>query len=508
MHQPNFLVALSRLFVAATSVVLACGCTPGEQTPPQPGSPSPPRVTSALAERTGPPNVVLIYVDDLGYGDLASFGHHTIETPHLDRLANEGMSFSNFYAPSPLCSPSRAALLTGRTPFRTGIENWIPEDTNVQLGEQEVSLGKLFKSRGYATFLGGKWHLNGSLDSQLHTQPQDHGFDHWMALHAFALPNHRNPENFYRNGEALGRVDGFTAGLTLDETLDWLDQHRATSDAPFFLYLAPPEPHSMIASPPEYNARYAHLTNGEPEPFVNGTTEPSSDLEARGPGEYYANVTYLDAQIGRLLTYLDEHDLTNDTFVFFSSDNGPVTTDWRHWWEINLYGSTGGLRGRKADLWEGGIRVPAIVRWPGQVEPGTWSDAILSAYDVLPTLAPIVGFAVPDDRPIDGEDFGRVLKGEPWQRQRPLYWEFDDDQGYHYALRKGRYKLLADAQLERVSLHDLERDPFEVVQLAGREPEVRDQLLADLRDIAASVASDPLRPSSTVARPGFRGDAE
>ncbi|MEM1245846.1 MAG: sulfatase-like hydrolase/transferase [Acidobacteriota bacterium] len=489
----------SRPLALLTAIVaLACASPETEE----------PSVAPVLRKAApGPPNVLLLYVDDLGYGDLGSYGHHTIETPHLDRLAREGLRFTNFYAPSALCSPSRAALLTGRTPFRTGIQNWIPEDTDVQLRPEEISLGKLFKSQGYATHHSGKWHLNGGLDNERHAQPDDHGFDDWITLHAFALPNQRNPENVYRNGEALGPLEGYTAGLFADATLEWLDKHvEAAPEQPFFVYFAPPEPHSMIASPKEYTDHYAHLTNGVPEPFINGTAEPSKDLEARGPGEYYANITYLDAQIGRLLDFLDEQGLTESTFVFFASDNGPVTTDWRHWWEINLYGSTGGLRGRKADLWEGGLRVPAIVRWPGSVAANTSTEALASAYDLLPTLAEIAGFAVPDDRPIDGESLLQALRGDDFERERPLYWEFDDDRGFHYALRSGRYKLHATEDLERVQLYDLEADPFEVVNIAAREETVREQMLDQLREVADSVASDPFRPATTAARKAYRGD--
>ncbi len=483
-----------------TCLTLACG---GETATPRPEPSTPDRAAGAGSSR---PNVLLVYVDDMGYGDLASYGHHTLETPHLDRLAAEGVRFTNFYAPSPLCSPSRAALLTGRTPFRVGIQNWIPENTNVQLGPQERSLGLLFKEAGYATHHSGKWHLNGGLDNTSHTQPQDHGFDDWITLHAFALPNQRNPENVFRNGEPLGRLEGFTAGIFADATLEWLRGHRAASDAPWFVYFAPPEPHSMIASPPEYLARYAHLTEGDPEPFVNGTAGPSEGLEARGPGEYYANITYLDAQIGRLLDYLDDEGIADDTLVFFASDNGPVTTDWRHWWEINLYGSTGGLRGRKADLFEGGIRVPAVARWPGELAEGLTSPAVASAYDVLPTLAALVDLEIPSDRPIDGEDLSAALRGEPFERKRPLYWEFDDDRGMHYALRDGRYKLHASADLELLELYDLEADPFEVWNLAQRDPERTGALVAKLEEIAASVRDDPFRPEHSATRAGFRGD--
>jgi arylsulfatase A-like enzyme len=171
-----------------------------------------------------------------------------------------------------------------------------------------------------------------------------------------------------------------------------------------------------------------------------------------------------------------------------------VTTDWRHWWEVNLYGSTGGLRGRKADLYEGGIRVPAIVRWPGRTPAGAVSDTPVVGYDLLPTLAAITGCVVPDDRPIDGEDVSGALRGGSHARRQPLYWEFDDDQGFRYALRDGDWKLMADASLQRLRLHDLRRDRFEVDDRASREPERVAALLAKLRAIHANVETDPLRP--------------
>ena len=453
--------------------------------------------TGAVAATTKPPNILIVYVDDLGFGDLASFGHHTIETPNLDKLAGEGMRLTGYYAPSPLCSPSRAGLLTGRTPFRTGIESWIPEDTEVQLGPREITLATLLKRRGYDTFLAGKWHLNGGLSNANHTQPDDHGFDHWLALHAFPIPHNENPTNFYRNGEPLGRIEGFTADIVIDEAIRWLND-RPAAPPPFFMYVAMIEPHSTISNPDSFNARYARFTRGKPDPIPSGLPKPPSNLVARGPGEYYANITYLDHQLGRLLRHLDERGLASSTFVFFASDNGPVTTDWRHWYEINLYGSTGGLRGRKADLYEGGIRVPAIVRYPGVVKSGSESDSPISGYDILPTLASLVGFDVPADRPIDGEDVSPVLEGEPFQRARPLYWEFDGDRGFRYALRDGRWKLLADADLERVRLFDLEVDPFEVQDRAAGEPERVRQLLASLKALRDSVASDPLRPSQDL----------
>jgi arylsulfatase A-like enzyme len=437
------------------------------------------------------PNILLIVADDLGYGDLGVYGHHTLKTPSLDRLAREGLRFTSYYAASPLCSPSRAAMLTGRTPFRTGIESWIPEDTDVQLGPREVTIATLLQHGGYQTFLSGKWHLNGGLDVKRHTQPQDHGFEHWLAFHAFAIPNHRNPENFFRDGKPLGRIEGYAAQIVADEAIGFLESRRA--GAPFFLYVAFAEPHGTIASPEFFTDLYSAFTRGRPEPFANGAAIPSN-LAARGPGEYYANVTHLDFQVGRLLERIDRLGLRDDTLVIFTSDNGPVTEDWRHWYEVNLYGSTGGLRGRKADLYEGGVRVPAIVRWPGRVAAGRETDAPAIGYDLLPTLAAVGGAAVPTDRTIDGEDLSPLLRGEPWIRRRPLYWEFEDGQGFHYALRDGDQKLIADKALANVRLYDLARDRFEVDDRAAQEPGLVASLLARLRAMAADVAADPRRP--------------
>ncbi len=438
-----------------------------------------------------PPNILVIYADDLGYGDLGSYGHHTLRTPTLDRLAQDGMRLTSYYAPSPLCSPSRASLLTGRTHYRTGIESWIPPDTDVQLGPREITIATLLKEKGYQTFMAGKWHLNGGLDRQDHTQPGDHGFDRWLALHAWPIPHNQNPVNFYRNGEPLGPMQGFTAQIVVDEAMEWLGQR--TADTPFFMYLPLIEPHSTIANPSWVNQIYADLTSGQPDPIAN-TLDIPHNLAARGPGEYYANITYMDYQIGRLLRRIDRLGLRDNTFLFFASDNGPVTTDWRHWWEINLYGSTGGFRGRKADLYEGGIRVPAIVRWPGHVTPGSESNAPLIGYDLLPTLASLARFSVPDDRPIDGEDFSAVLRGEPFAREQPLYWEFDDDQGFHFALRDGNWKLLSDETLKDVRLYDFGDNRFEVVDVASERPEVLSELLVKLKTIRDDVAGDPLRP--------------
>ena len=255
----------------------------------------------------------------------------------------------------------------------------------------------------------------------------------------------------------------------------------------------------MIASPDEFNARYAEFTDGTPELFENPPTKDlpaPTNLAARGPGEYWANVTWMDHQIGRMLDWLDAEGLADDTLVIFSSDNGPVTDEWRVWWEINMYGDTGGFRGRKGDLYEGGIRVPAIVRWPGRVEAGTETDEPATGLDWLPTLGNLIGFEVPSDRVIDGEDITALLMGELFERQEPLYFEFPGFHGFNYALRQGDWKLLADSSLERVSLYNLALDRFELQDQAPKEPERLASLLAQLRAMRDDVAADPLRPTN------------
>ena len=222
------------------------------------------------------PNILLIYVDDLGYGDLGSYGHPVIKTPNVDSLAAEGLKFTNYYAPSALCSPSRAGLLTGRYPYRTGIKSWIPEDSGVYLRDDEITLAEVLKSVGYDTALMGKWHLNSDLGSDSEPQPTEQGFDAFYGHNAFQVPTNRNPTNLYRGKVALGEQDGYTAELYVNESINWLE--KRDGDKPFFLYLSMAEPHTTIENPADYNGMYADFTNGEIVPIPNGLTDLERDL--------------------------------------------------------------------------------------------------------------------------------------------------------------------------------------------------------------------------------------
>jgi len=434
------------------------------------------------------PNIVFILADDLGYGDLSSYGHEFIRTPHIDSLAKRGMKFTNFYSASPLCSPSRAAILTGRTPYRTGIRSWIPQGQDIYLRPEELSLASLLKRNGYQTYMSGKWHLNGGLDNKTQSQPQDHGFEQWMALHAFALPNHKNPVNFYEDGLPLGKMEGFTADIVIDKAISYLD--NKDNNKPYFLYVPMVEPHSEIASPDDFNAQYSEHTTGEIR---------LDSLSDRGPGEYYANITYMDHQIGRLLHKIDQLDEADNTIIIFMSDNGPVTDEWRHWYEVNMYGSTGGLRGRKADLYEGGMRVPFIISYPDHIKEATLNESILSGYDILPTLCTMVDIPIPSDREIDGFDFSPTLFGNAFERPQPLFWAFDtrpDDNpyGYHYAVRSGPWKFLTDKTFSKSLLYHLEKDPQEVRDLSQSEGGISQELMDFCKSKVNNIDQDALNP--------------
>src|SRR5262245_27680749 len=307
------------------------------------------------------PNVILFLADDLGYGDLACYGHERIQTPNLDAFAKQGVRLTQCYSASAVCSPSRSALLTGRTPHRNGVYTWIAAGSEVHLRTSEIALPKLLKEAGYATCHSGKWHLNGRFNDPAQPQPNDHGYDHWLATQNNAAPGHKGPVNLVRNGEPLGKRDGFSAPLVVDEAIDWLATKRDRA-RPFFLAVWTHEPHLPIETDPQFQKPYEDL--------------------AEDVRQHHGNVTQLDHAFGKLLKALDERKLADTTFVFFTSDNGPEGDGTRG----RTRGSTGGLRGRKRSMYEGGIRVPGIVRWPGHIQPGTTADAPVVGSDLFPTV--------------------------------------------------------------------------------------------------------------------------
>ena len=447
----------------------------------------------ASAEEAAPINFLLIVVDDLGYGDLGSYGHPVIKTPHLDDLADKGIRFTQYYSASALCSPSRAAMLTGRHPYRTGIQSWIPADSGVYLRDREITLAELLKAKNYQTALIGKWHLNSDLGSESEPQPTDQGFDYFYGHNAFQTPTNKNPNNLYRNRDPLPVQTGFTADLFAEESIAWLSDRDPRR--PFFLMLSMAEPHTPIENPDEVNALYHEHTMGDIVPIPSGgPSPPKALLKARGPGEYYANVTYMDQGIGQVIDFIDEAELRSSTLIIFVSDNGPVTDDWIHWWEVNAYGATGGYRGRKHFLYEGGVRVPAIISQPGRLPEGQVSNAMFTGTDWLATLAGLLSFEIPSDRPIDSIDVARDWISNESARFTSVHWSLPTPNGLDHAIRAGKLKLILDQDFNPVALYDLEEDPFEMFDLRAEMPERVSELVKQHRSFMESVENDPLRP--------------
>ncbi|NOY43708.1 MAG: sulfatase-like hydrolase/transferase [Planctomycetes bacterium] len=375
-----------------------------------------------LAALPAKPNVLVILCDDLGYGDLQCYGHPTIKTPNLDRMAAEGIRFTSCYSASPVCSSSRAGLLTGRTPSRTGVYDWIPDGHPVHLPAKEITIATLLKRAGYQTAHVGKWHLNGMFNSPEQPQPGDHGFDHWFSTQNNAFPSHENPNNFVRNGKEVGPLEGFSCQLVAGEAIAWLESRKEAQ--PFFLQVCLHEPHEPVASPPELVDEYRpHAKNDD-------------------QAQYFANVANVDAAVGRILASLHKLNLDEKTLVIFTSDNGPETLK-RHRNARRSYGSPGELRGMKLWLYEGGIRVAGLMRWTGQVPAKQVVDTPVCSVDLLPTLCELAKTPVPDDRPLDGTSLVSLLQGEPLKRTKPLYWHYYCALGQpKVALRSGDWMIL------------------------------------------------------------------
>lgn len=407
---------------------------------------------------TATPNVVLMLADDMGFSDLSIYGSTENQTPHLDRLAAQGARFTDFYAASAVCSPSRAALMTGRFSVRAGVYSWVHQSQNMHLRREEVTIAELLKEKGYSTAHIGKWHLGYDLvkGSGDKPTPGDQGFDYWMATGNNAEPSHHNPENFVRNGKALGKVEGYSCQIVVNEATQWLDKHRDKSK-PFFMNLWFHEPHMRVAAPEKFRKR--HLKTSRPD--------------------YYGCIENLDDAIGRLLAKLDAMGVADETLIIFTSDNGSY-----------MKGSNDPFQGSKTRLWEGGIREPAIMRWPGKIAPDSVVTQASGIVDVLPTICDATGATVPTDRVIDGVSLLPLFENKRIKRNHPLYWFYNPSRPV-CVIRDGDWALLADPTIElprqnmfkesfigdikktdltNFRLFNLRQDPVQLNDLAKADP--------------------------------------
>lgn len=438
----------------------------------------------ALASAATPasrPNIIVLLCDDLGYGDLSCFANPNIHTPNLDQLARDGVRFTDCYSASPVCSPSRAGLMTGRNPNRLGIRDWIPPQTGIFLRPTQITVAQLLKKAGYHTFHAGKWHLNSRTDGSERT-PGDAGFDYWLYTQNNAAPSHLNPRNFIRNGQPAGELQGPSSHIVVAEALRWLDETKEAKDAPFFLNLWFHETHEPVAAADEFLAQYPNEAN----------------LDRR---HYFGAATQMDDAVGKLLKYLDEHGLRENTFVFFTSDNGPETLN-RYKGAQRSHGSPGPLRGMKLHITEAGYRVPGIVRWPGHAKAGTTSAEPICNVDFLPTACALAGIEPPKDRALDGASLLPFFAGKPIQRPHPLYWQYDFaiSNPWAVSLRDGRWKLLANSKLDQFELYDLTADIGEKQNVASQHPDRVKAMTATMRALHAEIAADGAKSGNPTSR--------
>ncbi len=383
------------------------------------------------------PNLIIFLADDLGYNDISCYREATPDqpemaptsmTPNIDQLAEEGMRFTGFYAGAAVCSPSRSALITGRNATRVGIYNWIPANCPMHLRDEEITIAEMVKQKGYRTGHFGKWHLTSPGMGQ--PLPRDQGFDYSFFTYNNAQPSHKDPVNFHRNGREVGPLEGYACQLVADEALGWLDSIR-TGDKPFFMNVWFNEPHVKLAAPEELTARHDYNQ------------------------EYYGTIENMDLAIGRVMTFLKDNGLDKNTILIFTSDNGSQV---RH--------SNYPFRGSKAFNYEGGVRVPFVIKWAGEIPAGEVSGVTGSLTDVFPSVASITGLALPGDREFDGIDLSPVFRGEvdDYQREDPVFF-------YRYfhdpicMLREGNWSLLGYDKLIPYSLN------LNTVDLAKIKPE-------------------------------------
>ncbi len=397
------------------------------------------------------PNVVIIMADDLGYGGLSSYGNDSIHTPHLDSLAHHGLKFTNFYANAPVCTPTRAALLTGKYQQRSGLEGVIyvrGETRQVGLDTAQVTIGELMREQGYATGIMGKWHLGYKREFN----PVHHGFEEFYGYVSGNIDYHSHYDNagiydWWHNLDSI-QEEGYVTDLITEHSVDFINRNK---EKPFFLYVAHEAPHVPFQGRNDPGYRY-----------------PGEEFTYYGPVEdqhraYREMTEVMDEGIGEIMRALRDNALEENTLVFFLSDNGA----------LEKYGSNGVLEGQKTNLYEGGIRVPAIAYWKGKIKPAETDETSLTM-DLLPTALAIAGAEVPQEQ-FDGVDFSKLLlEGKP-VKERTVFWRYRDQN----AARRDAWKIFISGQ--DTALYHLQEDIEETQDVSAEHPEIKDELSRKLQ---------------------------
>jgi arylsulfatase A-like enzyme len=436
-----------------------------------------PYLDGLRAKAQGKPNIVFILADDLGYGDLGCYGQKKIQTPNIDRLAAEGMRFTQCYAGSTVCAPSRCSLLTGLHSGHARIRG----NARVSLEGSDVTVAELLRPAIYNTAAIGKWGLG---DEGTAGMPNRKGFDEWFGYLDQVHAHNYYPEYLWRN-ERKWRLRGNANGQKGEYSHDFFTRAatnfvRANRKHPFFLYLAYTIPHAN-------NELGAKSGNGMEVP---GDAPYSKEDWPQAERNKAAMITRLDRDVGTILDKLKELKMDQETIVFFSSDNGPHKEGGV---DPNFFSSSGPLRGIKRDLYEGGIRVPMIVRWPGRVKAGSTNDQVWAFWDFLPTAAELAGVKPPPD--LDGISMVPTLLGTKQTNQHQfLYWEFHEG-GFQQAVRMGDWKAVRHATDKPLELYDLKTDLGEKQNVAAQHPEIVAKIEGYLNSARTDSNAWPIKPA-------------
>lgn len=455
-------------------------------------------LTGASTQAQQRPNIVFILADDLGYGDLGVYGQQKIKTPNIDRLARQGMMFTRFYAGTSVCAPSRSALLTGQHTGHTYVRGnkEIQPEGQEPLADTVQSYAKMLQQAGYVTGAFGKWGLGmvGTTGA-----PDKKGFDVFYGYNCQRQSHRYYPTHLWSNntridleGNDLKQKKVYAPALIQEQTLAFIENNRSK---PFFLFVPSILPHAELSGPDDQY--YKQYENAFPETphkgndYGPGALVPGYASVEKPHATYAAMVSRLDAYVGQILDKLDELGLTQNTIVIFSSDNGAHREGGA---DPVFFNSSAGLRGFKRDLYEGGIRTPFIVKWPGKVKAGSRNAFMGAFWDLMPTLTQIAG--APKPPYTDGVSIVPTLTGKGKQAQHPyLYWEFHEDNGTQ-AVRMGKWKgfrkgVMKDAQAP-LELYDLDKDPAEQHNVAASYPDIVKKIAGYMREAHVESAVFPL----------------
>ena len=476
-----------RIFLKALALG-GCGLATSRYAPP----------IRAASDKSKRPNIIFLFTDDQGWGDLGCSGHPYLKTPNLDKLAKEGTRFDQFYSAASVCSPSRAAFMTGHYPARHRIHRHLSNHGHNKhnkmpdfLNPKATTVTRLLQQAGYRVGHFGKWHLGHTKNAP---EPGAYGIDEYRTLVGTG-PGWDRDGNPTKKDLAVATYDRCTSkdrfwthsmDLFVDEAIAFLEKNK-NSGKPFYLNLWAILPHAPNIPTAKQLSEYKDL-RADPKDFTSwmrGYAEKAKDLQKQIKN-YCAVMTHIDTAVGRLLKKLDELNLADNTLLFMTSDNGPEDYHIGNMANSGM-GSVGVLRGRKRSLYEGGVRMPCIARWPGVIPAGKVDKtSVLGAVDWLPTVCRIAGVKTPDIKP-DGEDVSDILRGKPRRRRKPLFWEWrarvHGNRAYFppaLAIRDGDWKLYANPDSSRQELYNIPKDPEERTNLAKKNPEVVAKLLPKL----------------------------